>query len=72
MISSLEKNQIKSIILSPAWGIIELIRKDLIQNIQNQTKLQDTEWETLKTTIFNEGQIAGINKLVQELFNTQQ
>lgn len=71
MITNNEKNQIRSIITQPEWKSVEIIRDQLIAEIRSQPKKKDTEWETASTTVFDEGQVEGINRLFQELLKTQ-
>lgn len=72
MITNPEKSQIKSLLQSPAWGAVEQIANQLIAKIAAEPKIKDTEWDTLKATLIDEGQITGIKRIIQELYNTLQ
>lgn len=66
-----EKSLIRQLLESPQWGTMEALKKELIDKIAFDSKLRDTEWETLKVTVFDAGQIEGINRFFKEIFNTQ-
>lgn len=55
----------------PHFQVLEALQKELIDKIAFDSKLRDTEWETLKATVFDAGQIAGITRFIQELYNSQ-
>lgn len=65
------KSQIRALLQSPIWMELEDLKKELIDKIAYDSKLRDTEWETLKATVFDAGQVEGINRFFKELFNTQ-
>lgn len=67
-----EKSQIKMFLQSPQWQLIEQIVKELIQKIRDQSNLRETEWETAKSVALEEGQVQGINNLIQELYRIAQ
>ena len=71
MITSQQKSAIKQLLMSPAWGVVEQIKNDLLEKIRADSKLKDSEWETLKETILAEGQIIGMERLLNELMRTQ-
>ncbi len=64
-----ERSQIRNLLQMPQWGAIEHVKNELCDKIKYDSKLRDTEWETLKTTVFDEGQVEGINRFINELFN---
>ena len=68
MIDKNEKQQLKYLLQDPKWQVVERIVKLNLDRISMQSKLKDNEWDTLKATIFDEGQIMGITSLIQELW----
>ena len=68
MITSQEKSQIKALIYSPQWKTIERVAELLVAKIQEENPVRDSEYETLKTLLMQEGQKQGIKRLLQELF----
>jgi len=72
MISTNEKSQLRALLQSPQFRIVENIAKELTQNMKDQSNKRDTEWETAAAVVFEEGQIQGINKLLQELYRLAQ
>ena len=71
MITTGEKNQVRALITSPGWNVVESLRDECVKQIRSQSCLKDTEWETARTVVFNEGQIEGMNRLLQEILKTQ-
>ena len=72
MISQQEKSAIRQMLQTPNWRITERIANELIQEWQNQTKLGNTEWETARNVVRDEGRCEGIKLLIQELFRLAQ
>ena len=72
MISVHEKVILRTLLQSPPFRIVENIAKELVQNIRDQSNLKETEWETAKSVALEEGQIGGINQLIQELYRLAQ
>ena len=68
MLSKNDRQLIKQVISSPQWSSIEATVKELTDKIKDEPVLYETEWETLKATLFREGQIRGISRLIQELY----
>mgnify|MGYP001574127857 CR=1 FL=1 len=68
MIDKNEKAQLKYLLQDPKWQVVERIVKLNLDRISMQSKLKDNQWDTIKATIFDEGQIMGITSLIQELW----
>ena len=68
MLDKNEKLQLKHLLQDPKWEVVNRIVKMNLDRISMQSKLKDNEWDTLKATIYDEGQIAGITGLIQELW----
>jgi hypothetical protein len=62
-----EKNQIRSLLQDRRWQAIENAANDFSQRIALSPKLRDSQWETLKSTLVDEGRIIGIKDFFQEL-----
>lgn len=69
MITKGERSQIKNIIQSPGWQTIVRFVNLYCDKISYASVVRETEWDTLKTAIMNEGQIHGIKKFIQELYD---
>ena len=67
MITSQEKSQIKALIHSPQWATIERVADLLVEKIQEEIQIKDTEWETIKSLLQSEGKKEGIKRFLQEL-----
>ena len=72
MISIQEKTILRILLQSPQFRIVENVAKEIVENIRNHSNLKDTEWETAKSVAMEEGQIQGINQLLQELYRLAQ
>ena len=72
MISLQEKTILRALLQSPQFRIVENVAKEITENIRNRSNLKDTEWETAKSVAMEEGQIQGINQLIQELYRLAQ
>ena len=72
MITQGEKGQIKAILQSPQWQTVERIFQDLCDRIAYEPVVRETEWDTLKTSLINEGKVRGIKDLLKELYNLAQ
>lgn len=66
-----EKSLIRQLMQSPQFSVLENLSKELVDKIAFDSKLRDTEWETLKATVFDAGQIEGITRFIKELYNSQ-
>ena len=53
---------------SPQWSAFEHLVKEFTDKIANEALDLAGEWETIKTTLMKEGQLRGIQKLMQELY----
>lgn len=68
MLSKAEKAQIKALLQSPQWGSLDHLVKDVLESVKENSLVKETEWETLKATLIQEGQVQGITRLVQEIW----
>ena len=72
MLSNPEKIQILQLLQDPRWQTVERYIKILIEELNTDSTLRDSEWETLKTTLLKEGKIQGITELTQKLYEAAQ
>lgn len=72
MLTNQEKNQIKQILQSPQWATIERLANLLCDQINSDSTVKDDQWDTLKTTILQEGEVRGIRKFIQEMYKNAQ
>ena len=71
MIDVNQKKQIKYLVSSPQWSAVDQLAVSLCGKISGESPVRDTEWETLKTTLGNEGMVRGIQFFLQELWKAQ-
>lgn len=72
MISTVEKSQIRQLLSSPQWQTLERVANDLMAKIREDTPIRDTEWDTIKALLAQEGKVQGIKELIQELYKLAQ
>jgi hypothetical protein len=64
-----ERQQIQQILSSPQWATIERVGNLLIEQIKEQPTIDKTQWQTLQNILIREGEVRGIRRLLQELYN---
>ena len=62
-----ERNNLKTLIQDPRWQTFHRFVELTRENIKSHSCLRDSEWETLKALLIQEGQLQGINHLMQEM-----
>ncbi len=65
-------NQIRTLLQDPRWQDIESIANRICDQIAYESTVRDSEWETTKTTLINEGQVQGIKRLLKQLYEIAQ
>lgn len=72
MYTRLEKSQILNLLRSPQWVSIENIAQEVQKEIQDDAVSHETEWDTIKSALLKEGQISGIKRFIQRLYDIAQ
>lgn len=72
MLSKTERTQIRQLLQSPQYTAFDKLVNELKEKYRDEYASRDTEWDTIKNTLINEGKIRGITELVQELFKHAQ
>lgn len=72
MLTSTEKQQIRAILQDTKWTAIQNAAETLIQKIEDEYVVRDTEWETIKAALEREAQIKGIRRFFQDLYSQAQ
>ena len=67
-----ERTQIRQILQSPGWQTAERLANILCDKIAYQSKVKDTEWETIRTALMEEGEVRGVKRFIQEMYNQAQ
>lgn len=68
--TSQEKQMIRGLLQDPRWKVVENLASQVCVKIALEENIErETEWETLKEFLLNRGQVKGINRLLQELWN---
>ena len=62
-----EQSQIRNLIQSPQWATLERLAQLVVDKIKDDSTIRETEWETLKATVEQEGEVRGIKRLLQEI-----
>mgnify|MGYP001567786782 FL=1 len=63
-----EKQQLKAILSDPRFQTVENLAQIVIADIRKDSCVKETEWETLKETLLQEGQQRGIIRFIQECY----
>jgi hypothetical protein len=69
MISDRDKATIKRLYFGQEWAVINNVIEELHKEIQDQSKLADNEWETLRNTVLDEGGLRVLRRLQQKIFD---
>lgn len=64
--------QLRQLVQSQQWGTLEKLAASLCDKIKEDSCVKETEWDTLKATLLNEGIIRGVRKLVSEVYENIQ
>lgn len=67
MITQRDRSALRTLMQSTAWKSVEQIAEQLSDKYKSDTVVRDTEWETLKTALLNEGIVRGIKTLLEEI-----
>lgn len=68
MISNIDRQQLKQLIQVPQWGAFDLLIKELIAKYKDEVGARDSEWDTVRNLLINEGKVRGLTELTQELY----
>ena len=62
-----EKKALLRLMQSPDFRVLESVIESMCQDIQSREKTRDTEWETLKNVLMDEGQVRGLRQLITSI-----
>lgn len=62
-----ELAQLRGIVQSPQWQTVIAFSEKLCVSIKTEPLTYDTEWESTRDTLINEGQVRGIKNLLQSI-----
>lgn len=68
MITNAERSQIRQILQAPQWRTVERVIEDFIIQLQSDSSVKDTEWETLRETLIKEGRVQGMRLVISKLY----
>ena len=66
MLAKSQKQQLRQLMQSPQWGAFFQLAEEKCARVESDSVVKDSEWETLKTTLLNEGRVRGVRELLQE------
>lgn len=69
MLSRPEKTQLKQALQSPQWATVEKFADAMCAKIKDSSPVRESEWESIKAMLTQEGQIQGIRTFIKELYN---
>jgi hypothetical protein len=53
---------------SQHWSVLEGIMRRIAEQVRQESPVRQSEWESIVAMLEAEGQIKGINRLLQELY----
>lgn len=68
MLVKSEKVQLRQLLQTPQWSSLDHLYKDMIEKYKGEFGARDSEWETLRVTLLNEGKIRGLTEFMQEIY----
>ena len=72
MLNNQEKSQIKALLQSSHWAMVERLAELVIKDIEDTPLIRDSQWETTKATFEKEYQVKGIRHFLSEFYNSAQ
>ncbi len=67
MLNSQEKSQLRAIVNSNQWVIVEKVAQELCQKIMSDSQIHESEWQLIQDTLKKQGKVEGVRKLINEL-----
>lgn len=67
-----QKSAIRNLLQSPYWQIVMDLAKEFCVKVKETSPLRESEWDTLKEVIRQEGKVEGVNNFIQELYKIAQ
>lgn len=65
-IAKSQKQQLRQLIQSPQWSAFDQLAQEMCAKLESDSVVRDSEWDTLKVALMNEGRVRGIRELIQE------
>jgi hypothetical protein len=62
-----EKIILKKLSLTKEWQVVTKLVEDILEEIQHRTKMQDNEWDTIKSVVGDESEMRGVRRVIQEV-----
>lgn len=63
-----EQHQIRQLLQTPQWQTAEKLAELIINKIRDESPVRETTDQTAVATLLQEGEIRGIRRLIQELY----
>lgn len=64
-----DKQTLRSLLFTPHWKVLEQLADEMCREINGRTKVGETEFETVKKAINDEGEQRGIRSVLQRIFD---
>lgn len=72
MISKTEQVQIRQLLQTPQWLTAEKLANEIIEQLKEEPSIAETQWKSLQKVLGKEGEMRGIRRFIQELYNQAQ
>jgi hypothetical protein len=69
MLTEQEKSNLRALVQSGQWPILQRLGEEMVKMIKSNSPVRETSEATLREVYTQEGQIEGIKRFLQEIFN---
>ena len=67
-----QRSQIKAMIQSSQWGVIEFLEQEIEKEIWQEGIIRSTQWETIKQAIRAESKVEGMREFIKRMYKEAQ
>lgn len=60
--------QLRQLMIAPQWAAFEKLVSELSEKIRSEGLMTNSEWGVISTSLMREGQLRGIQRLLQEVY----
>lgn len=63
-----EKITLKKLSLTQEWQVVVRLVETMVDEIQKRPKLQNNEWDSIKSLVGDESEMRGVRRVIQEVY----
>lgn len=68
MLTPQQLGSLKNLLQSPQWKIVEAVAEEFCNETKQASPLRNTEWDTIRELLRQEGKVEGVKNLLQKLY----